>query len=158
MKFLVDGMLLRVGKYLRFLGYDTRIEKQFYAINFDEVVDRIFVTASKKHYNQWPGGKKILIQSPYFNEQLAQLQAELNLEAGSQLLSRCSRCNTLLESVPTEEIRDRVPPQVAKYFDHFYRCPQCGKIYWEGGHVQRLIQKLQQLGFRVQNRKGDTDD
>ena len=158
MKFLVDTMLIKLGRYLRFLGYDTAIVTLETDWKNSAHANRIFVTTSRKHFEQWPFGKKILLHSQGFENQLRELRGFIPLSIGEYFLSRCSRCNAVLEPLSREAVLPQVPPLVAKNFEHFYRCPQCGKIYWEGGHVKRLKQKLQRLGLDEQNRKGEYDD
>ena len=56
--------------------------------------------------------------------------------------SRCADCNGQIEPVAKEAVADRLEPKTKKYFDKFYRCPDCGKIYWEGSHVDKLRERF----------------
>ncbi len=158
MKFLIDGMLIKLARYLRFLGFDTEIVTHVSRDTVAAFPDRILVTRSPGHYALWPFPQKYLIQSRTFEDQLQELNRVFNLQDRIQWLTRCSRCNSLLKPVAREQVQFQLPEQVAKNFEHFYQCPQCGKIYWEGGHVVRLTRKLQRLGIEVQNRKGEAND
>ena len=40
-----------------------------------------------------------------------------------------------------EPILDQLQDDTRKYYDEFWRCQQCAKIYWKGSHFQRM-QKL----------------
>jgi uncharacterized protein with PIN domain len=51
-------------------------------------------------------------------------------------------CNGRIEPVAKEAVADRLEPKTKKYFDKFYRCPGCGKIYWEGSHVDKLRERF----------------
>ncbi len=158
MKFLIDGMLIKLGRYLRFLGFDTEILLFFSLSLIPKYANRLFITVSKDHYLQWPYPNKYLLRAKIFDDQLKELNQYLALNKHCQWLSRCSRCNHLLEIADWSEVSQQVPEGVAKNFEHFYRCPQCGKIYWEGGHMVRLAAKLQRLGIQVQKRKGEAND
>jgi hypothetical protein len=58
---------------------------------------------------------------------------------------RCLRCNALLQSVAEEEIRDRLPERVRDLYHDFTLCSACGKIYWQGTHVQRMKEFTERL-------------
>jgi len=62
----------------------------------------------------------------------------LDLAAQIQPLRRCIECNGLIESVERERVWDRLEPLTRRYYDEFYHCPDCGRIYWEGSHVERM--------------------
>ena len=47
-------------------------------------------------------------------------------------------CNAPLVPVAKEAIRDRLEPKTRKHYHRFFRCGECGKIYWEGSHVGRM--------------------
>ena len=40
---------------------------------------------------------------------------------------------------------DQLEPKTKKYYSTFYRCPACGKIYWEGSHVGKIRARFQAL-------------
>jgi uncharacterized protein with PIN domain len=58
---------------------------------------------------------------------------------------RCIRCNGLLEPVPKEAIRDRLPPHTAQYYDEFRMCQVCGQIYWKGSHYERMQRLIDEV-------------
>jgi uncharacterized protein with PIN domain len=38
-----------------------------------------------------------------------------------------------------------VPPFVFRTQEEFVRCPTCNKIYWQGTHVNHVLEKLKPL-------------
>jgi hypothetical protein len=50
------------------------------------------------------------------------------------------RCNTLLTQASKDQVRDQLPVQVAVLHDEFLRCPDCGRVYWKGGHFRHMGQ------------------
>ena len=149
MKFLIDGMLIKLGRYLRFLGFDAEIITDFSSADINKFSERIFLTVSPRHYALWPFPRKYFIQAKTFDEQLKEINHEFQLQKHMHWLTRCSRCNLQLVEVHKHQVEQQLPAQVVKNFEYFYQCPQCGKIYWEGGHVMRLAQKLHRLGIDV---------
>jgi uncharacterized protein with PIN domain len=51
---------------------------------------------------------------------------------------RCTRCNALLEPLAPEAAAARVPARVRERHARFLSCPGCGRVYWEGTHVERM--------------------
>ena len=54
-------------------------------------------------------------------------------------LTRCSLCNEPLTVIDKQEARDLVPQYVYERNDSFLRCGKCGRVYWKGTHVKRII-------------------
>ena len=153
MKFLIDQTIIKIGRYLRFLGFDAVLVSQLDETLARKYPDRIFVTSSKRHYESWPTSQKILLPSQKFDDQFRELLRQIPLTTEIQFLSRCSICNELLQPVRKEAVVDQLPPLVIKNIDSFYRCPKCGKIYWDGTHVMRLINKLERLGIQLKHER-----
>ena len=80
----------------------------------------------------------MLIRSDAVSEQLAQVVAECALEVGSCCFSRCALCNVLVEPMAREAARDLVPPYVWRTQSQFVRCPECGRVYWDGTHRRNM--------------------
>jgi uncharacterized protein with PIN domain len=65
-------------------------------------------------------------------------------------------CNIKVLLLKKSEIVDDIPERVIKNFGAFYYCPNCNKIYWQGGHVQRMLDKLQRMGVPINlNNEGE---
>ena len=52
--------------------------------------------------------------------------------------SHCPLCNTKLEPAPKEQLKDKLEPNTYHYYDRFWRCPNCGQIYWQGAHWKQI--------------------
>ncbi|RMF61612.1 MAG: hypothetical protein D6743_13275, partial [Calditrichaeota bacterium] len=64
--------------------------------------------------------------------------------------SRCIPCNGLLQPVEKSEVIAQLPKNTARYFDEFYRCERCGRIYWPGSHYKKLQQVVREVEERPQ--------
>ncbi len=60
--------------------------------------------------------------------------------------SRCSVCNGILGKVEKSEISGQVSEGVLENNDVFWRCEDCGKIYWHGGHWENIEEAMNELG------------
>ena len=144
-KFVVDHMLGKLAKYLRFMGYDTYYPTG--RMSDDEIMEiarkegRILLTRDKELAKRSGG---IYVESENYEEQLKFVINRFHLNTDS-LLSRCSICNVPLVKVGKREIKDKVPEYVYEHQDDFYMCPKCGRIYWYGSHTERIEKKIREL-------------
>jgi len=76
-------------------------------------------------------------------EQLVHVLAELKLPVGEP---RCMSCGGELEEVPREQVADQIPPRTLHWLHEYFRCQQCGKLFWHGTHWRRIRERLDKLG------------
>jgi uncharacterized protein with PIN domain len=146
--FAVDGMLGRLGKYLRALGFDTlyapRLGENIFRKCEEE--DRVLVTVRKNIPRDF-AGRLVLVGEGQVEDQLAKVFRKLGVKPGrARLLTICMDCNRPTEEVPVEEAADKVPPGVKEKFSSFRRCPSCGKVFWWGSHADRIVERLMKSG------------
>lgn len=142
-KLLVDGMLGRLAKWLRILGYDTAYQPQ---LDDNELVRRAraegrWLLTRDHELAERPGIHSLLIESEHLTTQMAQVRFRLGPAEGDAF-SRCPVCNTSLVATSTQEVQDRVPPYVLRSHSRFHRCPSCDRIYWPGSHWRRMREQL----------------
>lgn len=146
-RFMVDHMLIKLGKYLRIAGYDAEWDK---SVRTHELIKRanaqgrIFLTRNSRLPDQYPVPKQvIMISSTDPVEQLSEVASEMKLDTKSFLFSKCIRCNVVLDAVKDKkEIASEVHPNVYARYDKFYRCPSCHTVFWKGSHVRNTCKKL----------------
>jgi uncharacterized protein with PIN domain len=142
-RLLIDGMLGRLAKWLRILGYDTAYESQ---LDDNELVRRAraegrWLLTRDHELAGRPGVHSLLIESEQLATQMAQVRSQLGPAEGGAF-SRCPVCNASLVATSTQEVRDRVPPYVLRSHSRFRRCPSCDRIYWPGSHWRRMREQL----------------
>jgi len=157
-KFVVDGMLGSLARKLRIFGYDTIYETD---LNNDKILDiaqtddRIILTSNRKfHQNATKQMVNciLLIEENDYERLCKILQGKWG--EGSHLFShdtRCSTCNGNINQVSKSEVSNLVPKRVLQYQEEFYRCILCGKVYWIGGHWQRLYALSEKIIKRIQD-------
>lgn len=144
-RFVVDGMLGSLARWLRILGYDTDYANQrddAELVRIARAEGRVLLTRDGELAGR-RGVRALLVESQSLDDQLAQVTAAFPLPPGPHS-ARCSVCNAALVQVTREEVADRVPPYVLRQHDHFQRCPGCDRIYWRGSHWRNMQDRLRQ--------------
>ncbi|MFQ6102300.1 MAG: Mut7-C RNAse domain-containing protein [Anaerolineae bacterium] len=146
LRLLADGMLGRLAKWLRLLGYDTAYENDADDAELARrarAESRILLTRDHELAAR-RGLRTLLIQSEVLEEQVREVQDALG-PPPHPALSRCSVCNVVLEAISPDEIADRVPPFVLQTQTKFRRCPGCGRVYWPGTHLQAMREQMERF-------------
>ncbi|MEW6352597.1 MAG: Mut7-C RNAse domain-containing protein [Thermodesulfobacteriota bacterium] len=136
--FDVDGSLGRLAKWLRIVGLDAE-----YPVGKPRP-GRFFVTARSRVIGLWV----IQVSGRSAVDQLAQVLAAADLRVDRELLfSRCLICNVPVEDVTGEQMLSSVPSEIAGHISAFTACPRCGRIYWAGTHLTRVLRRLAESGL-----------
>ncbi len=143
-RFLVDGMAVRLGKYLRCLGYDAAWDPaaptRALARRAAEE-DRVLLTRNGHAGEEWtPPPRWLLLAAEDPVAQLREVVGALDLAPGARAFTRCIRCNVPLRRVPREQVR--APRGVLARHERFWTCPSCGTVFWHGSHVANTCRKL----------------
>ena len=146
-RFMVDTMLIKLGKYLRILGLDAEWEKEARTHDLIRRANRegrIFLTRNRRIPDEDPVPDRLMrIQSANPVDQLKTVLAETGIDPRPHLFTTCIRCNRRLEQIPDKRtICDRVHPNVFARHDRFYTCPSCNTVFWKGSHVENTCRKL----------------
>jgi uncharacterized protein len=144
-RFAADRMVGRLARMLRLLGYDTLYLPKLDPAGLAEAArreDRVILTRGETR-QRFPAASKIFcVESEYPPEQLREVVEKFSLDPRSGLWTRCTVCNCEIASVPKETVQDKVKPKVFELYDQFFRCAGCGRIYWHGSHVERILKNL----------------
>jgi len=138
--FIADVMLGKLARRLRMLGIDvlySNVAEDDEIVRIAESEHRIILTRDVGLCNRRMSTRCLLIDSGKDREQIRQVIAAFELEA-FEAFSRCLECNTLLESIPRGAVSERVPPFVHQTQEKFAACPSCGRVSWQGTHVDQM--------------------
>jgi hypothetical protein len=143
MRFLCDGMLGTLCKYLRVCGYDAAYSNEGLKILIRAMAeDRTILTRNTRLKGR-SGIHFIAAEDPL--EQFRQVRKHFNLKSRMKYLSRCLVCNGLLAPVEKEAVRDRIPFYTYRKFDDFKECPACRKVYWRGSHYENMVEQIKRI-------------
>jgi uncharacterized protein with PIN domain len=134
-RFLVDLMLMRLGRWLRLLGQDVANPQ-------DASDDRLLLQARNEcrtiitrdrglfQAALGAGISCLLIRSSKISDQLLEMvKAGVSLQLDPR---RCTLCNGPLQETETSGMKK-------------WQCSACKKFYWVGGHWQKMESMLQAI-------------
>jgi uncharacterized protein with PIN domain len=150
LRFLTDGMLGKLTRWLRMLGHNVRYanaldDKALMKIARTE--KRILLTRDLELCQQAMGQHAVafLVEGANEVERLATLSKRFNLELElNPDTSRCPRCNGEIRPVEKDRVTDKIPANTRAVYQEFWECSQCGKIYWQGAHWKKIMETLNQ--------------
>jgi len=158
-RFILDVHLGKLARYLRMLGFDAAYERDR---DDETIIDlsleqkRIILTRdigilkqSRVTHGYWLRHHQPL-------EQLQEVLLSLDLLNQLHPFTRCMDCNGKIQPVARNKISTRVDPDIFNRFEAFWRCCDCRKIYWQGSHYQRMlerIRKIELIMISAQNRE-----
>jgi uncharacterized protein with PIN domain len=139
-RFVLDGHLGRLAKYLRILGFDTLYDAGADDRSLAEsaAAGRFLLTRDRSLLMRRAVVHGALVRHDDPRRQLEWLAARLGLWAAAAPLRRCLRCNALLQPVPKDAVQERIPPKTRAWCNDYVLCPGCGQLYWPGSHYDRM--------------------
>jgi hypothetical protein len=67
--------------------------------------------------------------------------------------SRCPVCNTPLKPADKEQLKGELQKNTYTYYDRFWKCPNCGQVYWQGAHWKQIGNTLKEAQLKLEKLK-----
>jgi len=140
-RFVADGHLGRLARFLRLLGLDTLYGRDWAdpeLVRISTSDQRILLTRDVgvlKHASVTHG---YYIRAMDPRKQMTDVVRRFHLGRHLTPFTRCMACNGELISVAKEKIVHQLPPETRRHVDDFRMCSSCAKVYWQGAHHQDL--------------------
>jgi len=147
--FLVDRMLGKLATYLIMLGYDAA-----YCHELDSTLlveraqreQRIILSRDTKLFQRSHLPEALFIEDDIPAHQLKQVIRHFDLKPEPQrFFTRCLRCNRRLRRAVPQEVMGMIPSYVFSVHQEFFRCPQCGRVYWKGSHRKQMEERIRTI-------------
>lgn len=151
-RFVLDVHLGRLAAYLRLLGFDTAYRNDYEDIEIAGIAlreHRIVLTRDiglLKH-NAVSHGAFLRETAPM--RQVREVLDRFQLDGLLHPFARCALCNGEVELVDKAAIRDEVPEKVYALCEDFSRCRSCRRLFWAGGHYDRMKQQFSAIGVAL---------
>jgi len=147
-RFVLDVHLGTLARKLRMLGFDTRYDRGY----TDEAIARIASDERRIVLTRDIGLlKRSEVERGYWLRsqapatQLLEVIEQFDLRSKIRAFSRCLICNGTIRRVQTSEVKKLLQPKTRRYYNEFYRCDSCGKLFWKGSHYQRMMREVETL-------------
>lgn len=140
-RFALDQHLARLAAYLRLMGLDTAHRPEW----ADEELARVAV---EEHRVLLSRDKRLLMRNRVVHggfvhatdpmDQVPEVLHRFGARETFAPFTRCLACNGLLQPVSRDQVSSRLQPDTRRFYDRFWQCAGCHRIYWEGSHVRRM--------------------
>ncbi len=149
MRFLADGMLGKLTRWLRMLGHDVE-----YSPNADDKTlltkarqnGAILLTRDVELYKTAThnGIDPFFVNGRLQEEQLSEIARRFSIDLKIDMsISRCPKCNAQVKAVTKEEVAEELQTRTLENYDKFWKCPKCGQVYWQGAHWGKIRKTLE---------------
>jgi uncharacterized protein with PIN domain len=148
--FILDLHLGKLVKYLRMLGFDTIYRNEYTdpeIIRIAQAENRILLTRDLGLLKVKTVTHGYWIRSQQPVEQLKEVIQHFDLYGLIDPFNRCIKCNGMLEEVAKESVLNQLQPLTVRYYNEFYRCRNCGSVFWDGSHFEQMQNFVRELKF-----------
>ncbi|GGE31536.1 hypothetical protein GCM10007276_05900 [Agaricicola taiwanensis] len=147
MRLLCDEMLIGLARWLRAAGYDAATvdpgTRDADVVSRLEEEGRFLITRDRRLAETAGAAAAFLLAHDDLDQQAECLAAMLYIDWMLRPFSRCLVDNTPLRDAGPDEV-ERMPLSARELGGPFRACPLCGRFYWPGSHVKRMMTKLRQ--------------
>jgi uncharacterized protein with PIN domain len=143
--FILDVHLGKLARMLRMLGFDVLYRNNYRDSEIIELAlreKRIILTRDRRllHAKVIDHGYWVRATNP--DKQLVEVIQRFDLGSQIKPFHRCLVCNGEIVEVDKGDVLERLEPKTIRYYDRFYICTSCSKVYWQGSHYERMREKL----------------
>jgi hypothetical protein len=141
--FVVDVNLGKLARRLRLLGFDALYSNAYTDAEVADIAaaeQRIVLTRDRRLLHAGRITHGYWVRSVRPDGQTAEVLRRFDLYRQIRPFRRCLVCNGVLGPVAKADILDRLEPKTRLYYEAFFACGGCGKIYWEGSHLESMRQ------------------
>jgi len=148
LKFVTDGMLGKLTRWLRMLGHDvvyTGSMDDKKLIQKARKEHRILLTRDLELYQQaiGRGAEAFFVEGKNEAEKLANLAKRFRFKLEIDVkVSRCPKCNTRIKPISKTDVIHKIPKTTSSYYNEFWECPKCQQVYWRGAHWKKIEKTL----------------
>jgi uncharacterized protein len=140
LRFIADVHAGKLARLLRLFGFDTFYRNDITTPDLvKKAVEENRVLLSRNPvFSKNNSLRFVWIESEDPMQQMAQLNNHFSLQEKFQPLSRCLVCNGLLQKVAKEKIVFQLKENTRLFYEEFWQCDSCHRVYWKGPHYERM--------------------
>jgi len=162
-KFLADSMLGKLARWLRMLGkdviYDVGLnDTDLLALAKKE--NRVLLTKDLELFKRAAARDidAFFVEGKSESERLAEVAKRYGVNLFIDMeKSNCPVCNSKLVATPKEQLSGELQKNTFTYYDRFWKCPNCGQIYWQGAHWKQITSTLSEAQTKLEKLKEENE-
>jgi len=147
MIFIADVHLGKLAKRMRMLGFDVLYDNSFTNKQLAQIAkseNRILLSRNSAFENN-KALQSFIVHSEDPATQLREVLMHFSLKEQIHPFTKCIVCNGKLNIVTKDVIVDQLQPNTRQYFNEFWQCSNCNRIYWKGSHYERMKKMIESL-------------
>jgi len=147
-QFVLDAHLGRLAAYLRMLGFDSLYRNDYNdpdLANISASEHRILLTCDRQLLMRKQVSYGYFVRARQPQQQLLEILTRFDLGHYQKPFTRCMHCNGTTQPVKKEEIEAKLQPRTKKYYNEFFQCQACKRIYWKGSHYLKMQAMLNRI-------------
>ena len=156
-KLLVDAMLGSLARNLRIYGFDTIYDSDLLDADLLRIAmcdERVLLTSDHGLFRDMIKSKlkSMLLVEASDEDRLVKAFTTLDIYDVNVRPENSRRplCNGRVLTSETKSLVHLLPKKIIQSCEEVFRCTNCVKIYWEGGHWRRIRQMNERIGTRLQ--------
>ncbi len=151
-RFVLDVHLGRLAAYLRMLGFDTGYRNDYddptlADISVDE--NRILLTCDRLLLMRKQISHGYFVRNRQPQQQLLEILSHFGLYDNLKPFTRCMHCNGETKPVKKQVIETQLLSKTKKYYNDFFQCSSCKKIYWKGSHYLKMKEMIESVKTKL---------
>ncbi len=147
-RFVLDVHLGKLAAYLRMLGFDTLYKNDCDDPTLAEISARelrILLTCDRLLLMRKQIIYGYFVRNRQPQQQLLEIVSRFDLVKNIKPFTRCMHCNGKTAAVDKQAIETKLLDKTKKYYNEFFQCHSCRKIYWKGSHYQKMQALINQV-------------
>ncbi len=148
-RFVADVHVKTLARYLRMLGFDTLYNRHWVdeeLAQLSEKEERILLSRDTRLLMRKNVSRGMYIRSIHPRKQVIEVLRRYDLSNRIDPFVRCISCNGEIHKVEEAHIEHgSIPQRVLERTDMFFRCGTCGKYYWNGSHVEKMLNRIEDI-------------
>ena len=146
--FVLDVHLGRLAAYMRMLGFDVLYRNDYEDETLADISsssDRILLSCDRQLLMRKKVTLGYFVRAREPKQQLLEILTRFKLNRQIKPFTRCLNCNGKTHVVSKAEIEEQLLAETKKYYNKFFQCEDCKKIYWQGSHYLKMQQMISGL-------------
>jgi uncharacterized protein with PIN domain len=147
MRLLLDEMLVRLARLLRSAGHDVALVSAGApdaAVMAEAVREARLLVTRDRELARLARPQAVLLTADLVDDQALELSKAVEIDWLVAPFTRCAMDNAVLRPMTAQDL-ERIPKSARDLPGPFNRCPACGRLYWPGSHVKRMLARLTAL-------------